>query len=50
MVLNMPKKAVSLKVNPDLWKQARIQALTEGLHLNEFMEKVISEYLKEKEL
>ena len=36
------KKAVSLKVDIDIWKQARIQALKEDMQLNEWIEKIIS--------
>ena len=40
------KKAVSLKVDTELWKRARMQSLKEDMKLNEWIEKIIKENVK----
>ena len=40
------KKAVSLKVNPELWKEARLQAFIQGIPLNEFVEQALKEKIE----
>ena len=40
------KKAVSLKVDIEIWKKARIQALKEDMKLSEWIDKIIRENVK----
>ena len=45
----MPKKnqiVTSLKVNPELWKLARIEAIKQGITLGEFVDKSLKRELK----
>lgn len=39
------KQRVTLFLNPDLLKQARAQAIVEGLSLTALVEKILTEYL-----
>lgn len=36
-------KAISIKINPDVWKQAKIQAIEEGITVSKLVEKALKE-------
>ena len=38
----------SVRIDPDLWRQARAKALAEGMTLQELIAKLLTEYLKSK--
>lgn len=38
----------SIKVDPKLWKEAKIQAIKEDLTVSELLEEAIREYIKRK--
>lgn len=46
----MAKKQIvtSLRVNPDLWKEAKIQAIKEEITLAEVVEKALVEWIKKR--
>jgi hypothetical protein len=39
------RESTSLKINPELWKEAKIQAIRDDMELSELVEKAILEYL-----
>jgi hypothetical protein len=38
----------SIKINPDLWKQTKIQAIQDEITVSELLEESIREYVKRK--
>lgn len=44
MAENMVKK--SIKINPDVWKQAKILAIEEGITASKLVEKALKEAIK----
>lgn len=40
-------KSISIKINPDVWRQAKIQAIEEGTTVSKLVEKALKEKLKE---
>jgi predicted HicB family RNase H-like nuclease len=47
-VMAEPKQTTSLKVDPELWKQAKHEAIDEGTSIGLLVEKALREYIKEK--
>jgi hypothetical protein len=44
----MPQKEVtSVKVNPELWKEAKIESIKQGKTLSDIIEEALGEWLKE---
>ena len=43
------RETTSLKINPLLWKEAKIQAIRDDIELSELVEKAILEYLAKSE-
>ncbi len=44
---NVPREKTSVKVKPEIWKEAKKQAIDEGKTVSELMEEAIDDYLKE---
>jgi predicted HicB family RNase H-like nuclease len=42
------KEVTSVKVNPDLWKEAKIEAIRQGKTLSELIEEALGDWLKAK--
>jgi len=42
----MNTKAISIKIKPDIWKQAKIQAIEEDITASKLVEKALKEKLK----
>jgi hypothetical protein len=42
----LEKEATSIKVDPALWKQAKIEAIRRGVQLSELVESAIKQELK----
>lgn len=38
----------SIRIDPDLWQQARAKALGEGMTMQDLITKLLTEYLKKK--
>ena len=45
----MAKECISIKVNPDVWKQAKIQAIKEDITASKLVEKALKEKLRKGE-
>jgi len=43
------KHVTSIKVNPDLWKEARKYAIDKGISVGELVERLLEKELKNKE-
>ncbi len=41
----LKRETTSLKIDPNLWKEAKIQAIRDDMELSELVEKAILEYL-----
>lgn len=48
-MINMAKESISIKIKPDIWKQAKIQAIEEDITSSELVEKALKEKLKKGE-
>jgi predicted HicB family RNase H-like nuclease len=46
---NLHRETTSIKVDPELWKEAKIQAIRDDIELSELVEKAILEYLEKYE-
>ena len=44
----MERKATSIKIDPDLWKQTKIQAIQDEITVSELLEDSIKNYIKRK--
>jgi len=42
------REATSIKVKPELWKEAKIEAIKHGKTVSELVEEAIEEWIKEK--
>jgi len=42
------KEATSIKVNPELWKQAKIEAIKHNKTVSELVEEAIEQWIKER--
>ena len=38
----------SIRIDPDLWQQARAKALAEGMTMQDLVAKLLTDYLKKK--
>lgn len=47
MVDKIERVTTSIKVNPEVWKKAKIEAIKHDLELSELVEKAIEEWVKE---
>lgn len=36
-----PREATSIKVDPDLWKEVKIQSIREDIEMSDFMERAL---------
>ncbi len=45
----LKRETTSLKIDPNLWKEAKIQAIRDDMELSELVEKAILEYLEKYE-
>jgi len=43
---NRAKEPTSIKVNPDLWKEAKIEAIRHGKTLSEVVEEALEDWVK----
>jgi predicted HicB family RNase H-like nuclease len=41
------RETTSLKLRPDLWKEAKIEAIKQGKTLSDFVEEALQNWLKE---
>ena len=41
-----PREATSIKVDPDLWKEVKIQAIREDIEMSDFMERALKRELE----
>lgn len=52
MVMDMKKDVIrsvtSIKINPDLWKEAKIEAIREDLSVSEALEEALQEWVDRK--
>ena len=52
MAIHMPetktveKEATSIKINPELWKEAKIEAIRHGKTVSQLLEEAIEEWLR----
>jgi predicted HicB family RNase H-like nuclease len=46
MVEKKAKEVTSIKVDPELWKEAKIQAIREGIALNQLLDEALEMRLK----
>lgn len=44
----MNKVAKAIRIDPDLWQQARAKALGQGMTMQDLITKLLTEYLKKK--
>ena len=44
----MGKVTKSIRIDPDLWHEARVKALSERMTLQDLIASLLTEYLKEK--
>lgn len=44
----MEKKVTSIKVDPEIWKEARKHCIDEDIEISEYVEKLIKKDLKKK--
>jgi len=42
------REATSIKIKPELWKEAKIEAIRHGKTVSELVEEAIQEWIKEK--
>ena len=42
------RKATSIKIDPKLWKAAKIEAIERGIELSELVEKALRKEMKDK--
>ncbi len=42
------RETTSLKINPELWKEAKIQAIRDDMELSELVERAITEWIDER--
>lgn len=47
MTDKVERVATSIKINPDVWKKAKIEAIKHDLELSELVEKAIDAWMKE---
>jgi len=43
------REATSIKINPEIWKHAKIAAIEDGMGLSDLLEKLLNNYLKNRE-
>ena len=48
MLEKKKQMVTSLRVNPDLWKEAKIEAIREGINLAEVVEQALEEWIKKR--
>jgi hypothetical protein len=41
------RESTSIKVNPELWKEAKIEAIRHDLEVSELVEQALQEWIKE---
>lgn len=41
----MKREATSIKIRPDIWKEAKIEAIKQDIDLSELVEKAIESYM-----
>ena len=44
----MERQTISLKINPDLWKEAKKKCIDESISYSEYIEELIKKDLKKK--
>jgi len=44
----MGKVTKSIRMDPELWNKARAKALTEGMTMQDLVDRLLKEYLKKK--
>jgi hypothetical protein len=47
---DIKRESTSLKIDPNLWKEAKIEAIRNDMELSELVEEAITEWLEKKEL
>jgi hypothetical protein len=40
------RRPTSIKIRPDIWKQAKIMAINQDMEVSELVEKALEEYIK----
>jgi hypothetical protein len=45
---DIKREATSIKINPQLWKQAKIEAIRNDLELSELVEQAIENWIKDE--
>jgi hypothetical protein len=45
---NVKREATSIKINPQLWKQAKIEAIRNDLELSELVEQAIENWIEDE--
>ena len=43
------RASTSIKINPEVWKEAKIQAIKDDFTVSELLEEAIREYIKKRE-
>lgn len=43
---NIERKPTSIKIDPELWKEAKIEAIERGIELSELVEKAVRKEIK----
>ncbi len=44
----MTRETISIRLDPEVWKKAKIQAIKEDLKMGEFVEKALKEKMKKE--
>lgn len=47
MIEKIERVTTSIKINPETWKKAKIEAIKHDLELSELVEKAIDEWMKD---
>jgi len=48
MIEKQKRVTTSIKIKPDVWKKAKIEAINEDIDLSELVEKAIERWVKDK--
>ena len=47
-MVRVVRATTSIKIKPDLWKKAKIEAIKEDIDLSELVEKALEKWVKDK--
>lgn len=47
MIEKIERVATSIKINPDIWKKAKIEAIKEDMELSQLVEKALEAWMRD---